>query len=407
MTESHPQAALAARVAGRWGGEAPGPVFVVVCGIHGNEPAGPAAAERVLSELQRRSVRMKGELIAIRGNLTALAEKARYVVKDLNRQWTVDRARAVLEADNPDGLAAEDREQWEMWQHLGPALARAEERGRPAVLFDLHTSSANGPPFATMGDTLRNRTVVFQLPIPVILGLEEVIDGALLEYVNNRGHITVGIEAGRHDAPASVDHHEALLWLGLIAAGCLTELDVPRAAEFRRLLAGASAGIPRIVEIRHRHAIRPEDSFSMKPGFTNFDTIHRGEVLGEDREGPVRAPMNGLVLLPLYQGLGDDGFFMGGEVRRLWLSLSAILRRLSRPFFAELLPGVQRSAHDPESLVVDTRVARFYPLELFHLFGYRKRRRIGHALVVSRRRERLNLMGRSRGRAIAGGPASP
>jgi hypothetical protein len=50
-----------------------------------------------------------------------------------------------------------------------------------------------------------------------------------------------------------------------------------------------------------------------------------------------------------------------------------------------LLPGVRRHPSLPRTLIVDTRVARFYPLELFHLVGFRKRRKHGAILLVSRR----------------------
>jgi hypothetical protein len=34
---------------------------------------------------------------------------------------------------------------------------------------------------------------------------------------------------------------------------------------------------------------------------------------------------------------------------------------------------------------VDTSVARWFPLEIFHLLGYRKQRQVGSTLVVTRR----------------------
>jgi hypothetical protein len=36
-------------------------------------------------------------------------------------------------------------------------------------------------------------------------------------------------------------------------------------------------------------------------------------------------------------------------------------------------------------------IARFFPLEVFHLLGYRKRRRRGPYLIVSRRREEFEI----------------
>jgi hypothetical protein len=50
-----------------------------------------------------------------------------------------------------------------------------------------------------------------------------------------------------------------------------------------------------------------------------------------------------------------------------------------------LLPGVRRETRRPELLVVDTRIARWCAMEFFHLFGFRKLRRRGTELRVSRR----------------------
>ena len=47
-------------------------------------------------------------------------------------------------------------------------------------------------------------------------------------------------------------------------------------------------------------------------------------------------------------------------------------------------PALDASLNLPP-LVVDTRVARFFPLQIFHLLGFRKRRRRGDKLFVSRR----------------------
>jgi len=371
------------RVIGSYAGAEDCPIVLAVGGIHGNEPAGVRAAEIVLAALHERRPRFRGQFTAIAGNMQALAENHRFIVKDLNRQWSRARLAALTAADAA-GLDAEDREQLGMWKEIAAALERSKG---PAILLDLHTSSADGPPFATMGDTLCNRRFVQKLPLPVILGLEEQIDGALLEYVNNLGHITVGVEGGRHDRPASVAHHVAVLWLSLVAAGCLDEADVPDLKEHLAALDRATHDIPKIVEMRHRHAIRDSDEFRMRPGFRNFDPVKKGDELAHDRTGPVCARETGVLLLPLYQAKGDDGFFMGRKVRPFWLKLSSILRRMGVAEWPHLLPGVRRDPREEGALIVNTWIARFFPLEVFHLLGYRKRRQRGTYLIVSRRRE--------------------
>jgi succinylglutamate desuccinylase len=218
----------------------------------------------------------------------------------------------------------------------------------------------------------------------VVLGLEEQIDGTLLEYINNLGAVTMGVEAGQHDAETSVDHHEAVIWNATVAAGCLRREDVPELEHYQTLLERASGG-PRVVEVRHRHAIVPEDCFQMESGFKNFQTVTRGQLLATDRTGEIKAEETGLILMPLYQPLGDDGFFLGREVKRFWLRLSGLLRQLKMGDYINLLPGVRRDPFNKDFFVVNTRIARILPLQIFHLLGFRRRRWIGNQLIVSRR----------------------
>ncbi|MHC4819831.1 MAG: hypothetical protein ACYTF8_17430, partial [Planctomycetota bacterium] len=257
---------------------------------------------------------------------------------------------------------------------------------RPLICLDLHTTSGEGPPFTIMSDTPRNRRIAFALPTTVILGLEETVDGTLLQYLTERGHTALVVEAGQHDAPGSIDIHEAVIWLGLIAAGALTPREVPDFAAHRARLRDASRGQPRVVELRHRHPVDANDGFRMEPGFRGLQPVARGELLARDRRGEIRAPQRGRILLPLYQEQGDDGFLLVRRVSRVWLGLSALLRRLRLGRALPWLPGVERHPTQPNALRVDPRVARWPAVEVFHLFGFRRRRAEGDHLVFSRRR---------------------
>jgi succinylglutamate desuccinylase len=124
----------------------------------------------------------------------------------------------------------------------------------------------------------------------------------------------------------------------------------------------------------------------MNTGFENFDPVKKGQVLAVDKNGPIRAVESGLILMPLYQKLGDDGFFLGREVADFWIRLSGILRRMKVGNLMPILPGVSRSTTDPDIFEIDTRIARFFPLQIFHLLGFRKRRKVGEKLIVSRRK---------------------
>lgn len=371
------------RVLGRVNGGARGPTMIIMTGIHGNEWTGAKAALQVLETLQADAGSVRGDLVVLAGNLNALRSKMRFVDTDLNRHWTPGTISALKGVTDFSGRPEEDRERSELVEVFAQEIAVA--RG-PVHFVDLHTSSADGAPFVTCGDTLRNRAFCKGFPLPILLGLEEQVDGSLLEYLNNFGFVTMGVEAGQHDAPHVVARHEAVIWIALVKAGMVDRERIPRLGRFRDLLREATHGLPAILEVRHRHPITAEDEFRMEPGFVNFDPIKKGRLLARDRGGPIHASENGRILLPLYQGKGDDGFFIAREISGFWLKLSAVLRKMSLGKLMPYLPGVRRHPQLPEVLVVNLRIARFYPLEIFHLFGYRKLRRMGQAMVVSRRR---------------------
>ena len=362
-------------------GSQPGPTLIILGSIHGNEPAGTEATHRGLIRLEELRSCLRGEVILLAGNTRALVQQVRYLDTDLNRLWTTTNIQTIKSGKSVQPNTSEALEQSELLLELEGAFARA----RGEIFFvDLHTTSAPGKPFATVGDTLRNRRFALNFPVTIVLGLEEQIDGTLLEYVNNLGVITLGLEAGQHVAASSIDNHEAVIWIATVATGNLRRQDVPELENHFALLARAAGG-KRVIEVRHRHAISPADEFKMEPGFTNFQRVRRGQLLARDRRGGIMARETGLVLLPLYQALGDDGFFLGREVRKFWLSLSALLRWLKIGNFVYLLPGVRRDPLDENFLIVNTRIARILPLQIFHLLGLRRRRWVGNHLIVSRR----------------------
>ena len=370
---------------GRYGGQAAGPLVICIGGMHGNEPAGVFAAQRVLGELHAHNPPFRGGLIALAGNRVALARGCRFVAEDFNRMWLPERLAALRSAAVQYTLNPEEAQCRELSEAIEAALE--QHRGR-VVFLDLHTTSADGVPFAIVSDTLINRALALSLGAPVILGLEEELDGTMLNYMNDRGLAAVGFEGGQNEAPSSVEHSEAALWAVLVAAGCLPEGEIARAANMRSVLQQRTSGIPGIpgiLEVCYRHAVTPTDQFVMEPGFLNFQPVKRSQLMARDRNGPILARENGRILLPLYQSQGSDGFFLVREVHPRWLRLSALVRRMHLERLLRLLPGIEGDPVRPDTLIVDPRVARWLSVDFFHLFGFRRRRSEGRKLVVSRR----------------------
>ena len=292
---------------------------------------------------------LAGDLVGLAGNLAALARGSRFLVGDLNRLWLPERLARLRAAAAP--LAAEDAEQLALDDELEAAFAAA--RG-PVFVLDLHTTSGPGPAFAVLDDTLANRAFALHFTVPLVVGLEEELDGTLLQHLLDRGAVTLGFESGQHDEPAAVDRAEAAVWIALDAAGLLPAGSRPEVAAARALLAAAGAGLPRVVEVRYRLAVTPADGFRMLPGFASFQPVGRGQVVARDRHGDVAVREPGRLLMPLYQPLGDDGFFLIREIRPFWLAVSTRMRRLApgplRPLAAGGAPpprAAQRLLHRP------------------------------------------------------------
>ncbi len=369
------------RQLGRFTGRPARMQVIVVGGLHGNEPAGILAVQRVLKTLHREKKPFFGTLLALAGNLQALRRRQRYLASDLNRMWKPSILKRVRE--NRAHLQPEEQELLQLHEELSTAISAHDGE---TIVVDLHTTSSQSQPFCLFGDTLRNRRIAARIPVPIILGLEEAISGTLMEYITDQGHIGLVFETGPHDAPQAADIHEAVIWLLLASAGCIREKDYPRLADLRRLLREASRGIPKVMEVRYRHAIHPEDRFRMEEGFKNLQKIRAGQLLAHDKRGPVYSFQHGRILMPLYQGLGDDGFFIARSISPFWLKVSALLRRLHADKLVHWLPGIHKHPTRPYSYIVNTRVARWFVIEIFHLLGFRKHSSEHGIEVVTRRK---------------------
>ena len=366
-------------------GARPGPLFIAVGGIHGNEPCGIEALARVLGTLEACDLRIEGRFVALSGNRTALARGVRWVDVDLNRVWP-DPGNAGAPHERPHD-SVEAHEQRELLEVIG---AHVDEGWSRVVVLDLHSTSAGGPPFCILADSLQNRAITRQLPLPMVLGLEESVNGTLLGHFSEQGHVAVSLESGKHDDATSVDHAESTVWLMLVAAGVIAADDVPDHAAHHRRLARVSQGAPRFAEVLYREPVSDGERFAMEPGFENFQRVARGRRLarvGDSLEHTVDSPRDGRLLMPLYQRQGDDGFFVVREVWPGWLGLSRILRTVGAQRLAHWLPGVRRHPERRNVLLVNPRVARFLSRELFHLLGFRRCRQAGAELVFRRRRD--------------------
>ena len=387
LNQSHEYVPVNTRVIGHLKGSAPGPTILFTAGMHGNEPSGIIALQRFFKAFASTVAKggkesIKGEVIALAGNIKALREGRRFIHRDLNRMWYWDPFTQQLPTHDP--AVAETEEFLDITRVIHGAI---EGRRGDMMFVDLHTTSVRSIPFVLLGDTLRNRDFALPIPVPKILGLEEQLRGPLLSYINELGHISMAFEAGQHDDPASVDRHESFVWLCLQQAGVLPQKHSlqEQVAFHRKRLAAQAAGLKGFYELRYRFGLEEGDRFKMREGFVNFQRIDRYQPLAMHNGEQITASEKGRIFMPLYQDQGDDGFFVVRGIARFWLWLSRRMRFWNIEGLLPLLPGISRHPRLRDTLVLNTRIARWYGLQLFHLLGFRKRWTDGPNLLLARR----------------------
>ena len=296
-------------------GAAEGPLLLCVGGLHGNEPAGVRALEELVRLVEARRHLLRGDFVAVAGNLPALAAGRRFMSYDLNRAWTPSRIVATRERTRSVGGASGAPEDAELFRMLGVLDEVESRRGGPAWFLDLHTTSGGGGAFTTCADDPVHRSFAMSIPAPLVLGLDEHLEGTLNGYMTRRGYTTALVECGQHEEAESRVRAASAVWLAIRAAGMLSDRDAPEARSAYRSLAEEYRRLPRILEVEYRHPVTEEDTYVTRPGFLNFQPVRAGTVVGDDRHGEVKAPKSGRILMPLYQELGEDGFFVVRDVR--------------------------------------------------------------------------------------------
>ena len=171
---------------GKIQGQSPGPTLITIGSLHGNEPAGAAALKRIVADLEANGGLVSGKLVALVGNLPALATNRRFIDEDLNRNW--NRPRMVGQRPGKSA-SVEDLEQIELSNAIDTAIAEAQG---DVYVLDLHTTSSHGPPFTVFADTLKSRGFARRLPTTIILGVEEHLEGTLVDHLAARGYARRG-----------------------------------------------------------------------------------------------------------------------------------------------------------------------------------------------------------------------
>lgn len=304
------------RVIGKYIGNETGPLLIVIGAIHGNEPAGVKAIDLSLKMLEVEHIKnptfnYKGYMLGLIGNLSAYQKEERFINKDLNRCWIKD---DIGQIENKEVLSEEEEELKDLLSTIRHYVKKLKPT--EVVLVDLHTTSSDGGIFSIVGDDENSLQIAKQIYAPVILGMLDGLKGTTLHFFDEK---VLGVktscltfESGQHEDPLSVNRAIAAIITCMRTIGCVRATDVEN--QHDDILIKYSESLPEVARLDYKHSIQDGDDFLMKAGYQNFQKVSLGEVLAVDKHGEVKCQQDGMILMPLYQKKGEDGFFIIKEV---------------------------------------------------------------------------------------------
>lgn len=305
------------RIIGERVGEDKGPLLVIFCQIHGNEPAGTKAVKELFKAIDQEyqkniGFRFSGTIVGLLGNVKAMKKGVRYLEKDLNRSWLPQQIEYIRATEDWEVLGPEDQEIKANLEVIEDYIAR--EQPERVLILDLHTTTAHGGIFSIPAPNEESRRIALSMHAPVIHGFLKGLKGTSLHYFTKENFDidmnAVCFEAGQHEDADSHKHAVSAIIQCYRSIGGFHTRDIE--SKHDQLLQERSDGLPLEADLVYVHSIEPEDAFRMTTEkiYQNFDPIEQGEVLAYDCNGPIQSPYDGLILMPLYQPQGSDGFFV-------------------------------------------------------------------------------------------------
>lgn len=299
------------RLLGKYEGDEKGPLVIVIGGLHGNERGGVEAVQHMFDKLKSHDHHnVKGKIVGLSGNLRALESNSRFINYDLNRCWHeafVDEIRHTNESD------LQDAEGKEILELIAAIEREIDGEYTNKILVDLHTTSAENGNFIVIPQDEADNEIVKVLKLPIIIDLDQYLEGTLLKFMHDRGFVAFAFEGGKIGSAEAVHLHQSGLWELLRASGSVSETFANAMSRYEDVTANLK-DLPHMLSVLYHHRVEANDAFEMKPGYKNFQRIHKGEIVAKDKRGDIKAAFDGLMFMPLYQKFGDDGFFIVKEL---------------------------------------------------------------------------------------------
>lgn len=293
------------RIIGKYTSGKPGPLLFITAGVHGNEPSGVLALQKVFTELGKSKATIEGTIVGVSGNLKALQKEVRFIDEDLNRTWTIEN----IQQENKN--SAEKKEMFELIKVLQQFPAKDYTQ---RYFLDCHTTSSASAPYISVQEVGENDAWAHHFPTYIIRGFSDIVSGTIDHYMSRTGLTGFVFEGGQHESTDAIDHHEGMIWLAIAQANGLQFEELSSYLQAIKKLS-EEKGAQKTFEIVYRHSLENNDTFTMEPGFKNFQPIQKGDLLAHHNGKEIVSEWDAYIFMPLYQAQGNDGFFVVKNVK--------------------------------------------------------------------------------------------
>ena len=275
--------------------------IIFIAGLHGNETSGVVALRSFFQEIQTSNIKIEGSVIGLIGNLSALNKKTRYIDEDMNRIWTQSNLKNISNTS--------EKKEMLILKNLIEKIITLKSKQNICII-DLHNTSSPNGVFAIVNNQ-KEAQLASKIGIPVVTSLFTKVKGSLAAYYNNKKVMSIVFEGGTIGDPASIKNHEAGIWKILLEKKFINKNSIPEKnlknlKETQRFTKEINGNY----KVKYIHKLNKDDEFLMIPNIKNFDKINKGDVIGNDKNGQIKAPIDGYILMPLYQEKGEEGFYI-------------------------------------------------------------------------------------------------
>lgn len=256
--------------------------------MHGNEPCGALAVQRIAGDFESRAlVPKKGTLFLIHANLEATSLGLRHTPEgeDLNRLWDFEFTRTLRE------------EAWGYEHHR--ALELKELLGELDILLDLHSAGTSTPPFGVSNGEGSVDELAKQIGISYLVqSWYGLADKVIIGFLKLAGVPALSVECGAHGDPDISETAYRIALSFLRATGAIDDGQETHGNDVKTV---------RVVET----ITKPSEDFGFGSPWTGFQQLEPGALVGRDRVTEIRTSKRCYAVLPNENvEVGDDVIYL-------------------------------------------------------------------------------------------------